>query len=114
MKQQIKNWVAAALFTITGFVSFSQESQTEIPKWVSEKGYWVVESNNNDPLNHIIRFYSNDDVMIYKETLSGVRLNPNKKRVRMKLKKVLEISALAWEQRKVTEEEKQYVSAILK
>ncbi len=114
MKQQIKNWIAVMLFTTAGIISFAQDTKPGVPKWVSEKGYWVVENNVHDPLNHIIRFYTNDDELMYKETLSGVRLNPEKRKVRMKLKKVLESSVIAWEKKKMTEEEKQYVLAILK
>ncbi len=106
--------IVAGIFTLVSISSFAQGSKQTAPKWVSEKGYWVVESNVRDPFNHIIRFYNNDDVMVYKETLSGVRLNLNRKKVKVKLTKVLETSALAWEQRKVTEEEKAYVLAILK
>ncbi len=114
MKQQFKVCMIATVFTLTGLASFSQESKMPVPKWVSEKGYWVIENNVHDPLNHIIRFYTNDDELMYKETLSGVRLNPEKRKVRMKLKKVLESSVIAWEKKKMTEEEKQYVLAILK
>ena len=112
-----KAFTCLAIVTIIGLFSFTsnaQQSKSAVPKWVSEKGYWVVENNINDPFNHIIRFYNNDDVLIYKETLSGVRLNTDKKKVKMKLKKVLETSALAWDQNKIPEQEKHYVSAILK
>lgn len=114
MKKSIQLWVALVFASLVTFSSFAQESKSQVPKWVSEKGYWVVESNTNDPLNHIIRFYNNDNVMIYKETLSGVRLNIDRKKVKIRLTRLLETSALAWEQRKVAEEEKQYVMAILK
>jgi len=74
---------------------FGQEAK--MPRWVSEKGYWVIESNINNRNNHIIWFYNNDDQLVYKETLSSVKLNPNKRRVRLKLKAVLESAVWAWE-----------------
>ena len=110
----MKKTIVAAILSLFTLASFAQESRPAVPKWVSDKGYWVVENNINDPFNHIIRFYNNDNVMIYKETLSGVHLNTEKRKVKMKLKKVLETSAFAWEQKKTPEEEKQYVLAILK
>ena len=113
MKKMIGAAIMTLVISLFSFTAFSQ-SKPATPEWVSEKGYWVVEDNINDPFHHVIRFYNNDDVMIYKETLAGVRLNINRKKVKMKLKQVLETSALAWEQKKVAEEEKQYVSAILK
>jgi hypothetical protein len=114
MKKMINTWMICMAICLFSISSFAQSEKQETPRWVSDKGYWVVENNVKDPLNHIIRFYTNDDVMIYKETLNGVRLNTNRTKVKMKLKKVLEASAIAWEQKKVSEEEKQYLSAILK
>jgi hypothetical protein len=113
MKKITSTWIMGAVLCLFSLSSFAQGDKQATPRWVSDKGYWVVENNIHDPFNHIIRFYNNDDVMVYKETLSGVRLNTNKVKVKMKLKKVLETSALAWEQKKVSEEDKQYLAAIL-
>jgi hypothetical protein len=110
--------LVSALFCLFTLSSISQEQDTapspRMPRWVSDKGYWVVESNIHSPLNHTIWLYTNDEVLIYKETLSGVKLNPEKRAVKMKLKKVLETAVLAWEQNKVKQEDKHYVAAILK
>jgi hypothetical protein len=114
MKQYFKTMMAATVLGFISFSAFAQDEQPVTPKWVSDKGYWVVESNIKDPLNHVIRFYNNDNVLLYKEAVTGVKLNPEKRAVRMKLKKVLEASVIAWEQKKVTEENKNYVAAILK
>lgn len=107
--------MAALALTFISLCSFSQKEQSAsvIPRWVSDKGYWVVESNIHSPLDHIIRFYSIDNVLIYKETLTGVKLNPAKRKVKMKLKKVLDASVLAWEKSRVPEENKEYVASIL-
>ena len=114
MKQYFKTMMAAVVLSFIAFSAFAQEEQPVTPKWVSEKGYWVIESNIKDPLNHLIRFYNNDNVLLYKEAITGVKLNPEKRAVRMKLKKVLEAAVVAWEQKKITEENKNYVAAILK
>lgn len=115
MKQEyFKHWVAATVFCFLSTIAISQDEKPETPRWVSDKGYWVVESNINDPMKHVIRFYFNDNTLIYTEELNGVKFNPGKKRVRIKLKKVLESSVLAWEQKRVAEENKSYVAAILK
>jgi hypothetical protein len=114
MKQLIiacAGWIVLTLATVT---AFAQNGSTKVPAWVSDKGYWVVESNINTPLEHLIRFYTNDDVLIYKETVSGIKLNPDKRKVKMKLKKILESSVVAWQQRKIPEENKNYVTSILK
>ena len=114
MKQKIKTLLAATALSLISLCSFSQTAQHAIPRWVSDKGHWVVESNIHSPLDHIIWFYNNDNVLVYKETLTGVKLNPEKRKVKMKLKKVLEASVLAWEKKRVPEENKEYVAAILK
>ena len=72
--------------TLIGFfVSFiiaaaahAQEQQTSKAPWVSDKGYWNTESNIHDPLNHIIRFYTNDGRLFHTEKLSGVKLHTDK------------------------------------
>ena len=115
MKQKSKTWMAAIAFSLISLSSFAQEGQqSTIPRWVPDKGYWVVETNIHSPLNHIIWFYNNDNVLIYKEALSGIKLNPDKRKVKMKLKWVLESALLAWEQKGIPEENKKYVAAILK
>ena len=106
MTHRTRSWLVVALLSLISIVSFAQfrpsqqERRPKFPGWVSDKGYWVVESNINSPLNHIIRFYNNDNELLYKETLMGVKLNPEKRKVKMKLKKVLESSMLAWEKKK--------------
>jgi hypothetical protein len=113
MKQIIKSWITVTTLSLVVLTSFAQDEKPHTPRWVSDKGYWVVESNIHTPLDHIIRFYTNDNLLIYKETLSGVKLNPDKRKVKMKLKKVLESAVLVWEHKKVPEENKNYVIAIL-
>jgi hypothetical protein len=117
MKQYFKTLVVVAVFVLFSLPSFTQEETPENPKtprWVSDKGYWVVESNTNSPLRYIIWFYNNENLLIYKETIAGVKLNTSKRSVKMKLKKVLEASMLVWEKEKRTEENREYVAAILK
>ena len=67
------------------------------PRWYSEKGFWMVESNINNPKNSIVRFYNNDQRLIYTENVYGVELNTKKRRTLMKLKRVLEKVVFAWE-----------------
>lgn len=121
MKEQIKKWIAVAVFSFFTNYNFAQDSnstqeyETPVPApWVSDKGYWVTESNVQTPTNHIIRFYTNEDILVYTEKLNGVKLNINKRKVKMKLKKALEISLLAWEQHKQPLTDKDYVIALLR
>jgi len=118
MKQQMKYWLAVFALSLLSFTSFAQSEDQSVSsassKWISGKGYWVIESNINEPLQHLIRFYNNDDVLVYKEAVTGVKLNPAKRKIKMMLKTVLESSLLAWEKKRMPEENKNYVAAILK
>lgn len=60
------------------------------------KGYWVVESNVHEPRRACIYFYSNDNTLVHKETINGVKLSVNKSKTKMKLKEALEIAVGAW------------------
>ena len=102
MKRIIKPGSFIVIFFILSTISFAQVKQSSTPRWLSDKGYWVIETKTSQPLNHVIRFYTNDNVLVYKETLTGVRLHPEKRKVRMKLKKVLDESIMAWEKQKKT------------
>jgi len=89
----------SALFTLlllsAGLVLFAQDENAPntsptTPSWVSEKGYWVVESNIHQPKQARIYFYTSNNVLVYKETIEGVKLRLNKYATKMKLKQVLE------------------------
>lgn len=104
--------MAIALLGMLSVSPAAQETSRPAP-WVSDKGYWVVESNIHSPMNHTIWFYNNTGIMIYKELLTGIKLNPDKRKVKMKLKKVLETAVIAWQQRQVPDENKNYVAIAL-
>lgn len=100
MKQKIKSILSIIVLTLISLGALAQQqrkTQPFIPRWVPEKGYWVIETNIHFPLDHQVSFYNNDHILIYKETLRGVKLNPEKRKVKMKLKKVLEAAVIAWE-----------------
>lgn len=70
---------------------------SSVPRWAPDSGYWVAESNLNKPKQYTLYFYTDDHVLIYKERIEGVKLNLRSQRVKMRLKKVLETSLLAWQ-----------------
>jgi len=114
MNLQLKVSLTAIIFSMFTVSAFAQNKSTGADRWISTKGYWVVESNIHTPLHHVVRCYTNEDVLIYTETLDGVKLNTNKRNIKMKLKKVLESSIVAWLQNKKPEANKDYVKALLK
>ena len=68
-----------------------------IPKYVSDKGYWVVEGNIHNKKENTIHFYNNDDLKVYQQTISG-RLKLNKRKTLMHIKRMLDTAVVAWEQ----------------
>jgi hypothetical protein len=114
MKQSFKTVTAVIVASLLSFYTFAQDETSTTARWVSDKGYWVIENNIKDPLQHTIWFYNNDNVLLYKELLTGVKLNPHKRKIKMKLKKVLESAVTAWEKNKNVEENKNYVTMILR
>jgi hypothetical protein len=114
-----KSWLFISFLSLVFMGAFGQLSASKevkkpkFPRWVSEKGYWIVESNINFPTNHIIRFYNADNVLVYKETLAGVKLDPERTKIKMKLKRVLESSVVTWEKMKKSNEEMALVKSVL-
>jgi len=119
MTNSKKTWLFIAFLNLVALGAFGQLKESKevvkpkFPRWVSDKGYWIVESNIHFPTNHIIRFYNTDNVLVYKETLAGVKLNPDRIKIKMKLKKILESSVVSWKKIKKTNEEMALVKSVL-
>lgn len=79
-------------FSVSGLASNAQSDTPtpSIPKTVSQKGYWVVESNKKTPKECIVYFYNNDHLMVYKEEIKDRKLKLNRKKTLLHLKAVLE------------------------
>jgi hypothetical protein len=84
----------------------AQDKPRVAPEWVSEKGWWMIESNIHAPKKHIVYFYNNDGVLVYKEKIEGLRIRPARKGTKMQLKQALETAVQAWERKQqLTENE---------
>ena len=95
-------------------VQSQQNHRTKNPKWVSDKGFWQIETNIHTPYKNIISFYNNDNVMIYKENLDGVILDLRKNRVKMRLRKALESAVLSWQKNQVMQKDMQLSTMLFK
>jgi hypothetical protein len=94
----------------------AQDEQPHIPPvapWSPDTGYWVAESNANQPKQCTLYFYTDDHVLVYKEKIEGLRLNLNSRRVKMRLKKVLEKSLWAWQKHHRAKENEGLVISLL-
>lgn len=114
MKPQTKKIIAIAALSLIICAANSQQKKSVTPSWVSDKGYWVVESNIHNSKNEIVRFYNNENSLIYMETLTGRKLDTDKRKVKMKLKKALETAMDLYGQHKEPAEIRGYVVKILK
>src|SRR5689334_22079638 len=108
MKKTLKVLTLALVLLFVGFSATAQEEETtpvasHIPKYVSDKGYWVVEGNIHNKKENIVHFYNNDDIRVYQETISG-KHNLNKRKLLMHMKRMLDAAVVAWEQKRPVEE----------
>src|SRR5215208_5097663 len=114
MKKQISIFTLSLVLSLFSTSCLAQGGRTNIPKWVSEKGYWVVVSNLKTPENCVIYFYNNEKELLYKEKVEGMKINLNKRKVLMRLKNVLEQSLIAWENQHLMKENEMLVAMALK
>ena len=110
MKKQLMVLLIAGLLLQVSIFAQSKGS----PEGVSEKGWWVIESNIHTPKKNIVYFYNNDGVLVYKEKIEGIRINPSHKKTRMQLKQVLESAVVTWEQKHKLQEDQDLVANSLR
>ena len=86
MKKILTILIAAIILWLTTLPAMAQEDVPPTPGWVSERGYWVVESRSD---SSIVYFYNNDNLLVYKEQLSGT-LNTGRRKTKLRLTRTLE------------------------
>lgn len=74
------------------------EPKPETPKWLSNKGYWVVESNKKTPKEATVYFYTSENLLVYKEEIRNKKLKLNRRKTLLRLKSALEEAVVAYEQ----------------
>lgn len=112
----IRKITAVVIFLMCANLVLAQEeadlSPKKHPKWISDNGFWVVESNIHTPKNAIVRFYTNNGELVYTERLDGIKLNTNKRKTLMKLKSVTDRVVLAWEKNGVVKEQGELMAVL--
>lgn len=118
MKKLIASSLIIMILTGFSFVASAQEEEMQAPvstpKWLSEAGYWVIENNINTPKSNIIYFYDNDNNLVYKEKLDGVKIKVSRNKTLFRLKGILEQSVTAWQQKHILKENQMLVALALK
>ena len=104
------------ILSLAAVTVFAQTESTahRIPKWVSDYGYWVIETNTHTPKLNTIYFYNTDNELVYKEKVDGVVINLKKRKVKMNLKKVLDQSVITYNKTKKADENKMLVAMLVK
>mgnify|MGYP001458302736 CR=1 FL=1 len=92
MFHNLKNSILAALFTCGCVAALAQGEtvQLKTPRFVSEKGYWVIKSNVKQPKEAVVYFYNLHHELVYEEEVKNKKLNIKRTNVKMRLKKTLE------------------------
>lgn len=116
MRKLLNSLIMLVFCIMATLASFAQEpaESTPKPRWISDKGYWIIESNLKTPKTAIIHFYNNDNTKIYSEKVEGVELNIKKRKTLMMLKKALDESLVAFEATKHAKQDSDLVKNILK
>ena len=100
MKKKIITYAISMVLFFISFTSFSQDntgsSPHRTPAWVSDKGYWVVETNIYIPKQYTVRFYNNEHMLVGTKDINGITLNMKKRKIKMRLKAMLESSLIDW------------------
>ena len=78
MKRAMKTIMLTALILISAVCS---QAQIKAP---ANHGFWVVESNINQPKVQTIRFYTDDAKLIYEETINA-KLNLKREKTKLAL-----------------------------
>ena len=102
MKNTIFTFSAGFILWLFTLPATAQDEVRPTPSWVSDRGYWVVESRSD---SCIVHFYNNDNQLVYQERMKGL-LNTDRKRTKLRLTKELEQAVTAWEKRRKSGEER--------
>jgi len=92
MKKNIITAVFLCSFIFCTAQSFAQKKQNYIP----EKGHWQLVSNIHNKKTVTVQFYEEGGTLIYEETLTNTRMNPDRKKVRRRLYLALQDAYQQW------------------
>jgi len=99
--KKLKKIVLLAVFVICANIVIAQDEDAYIkpvpPKWAVKNGFWVIETNTHTPESSIVRFYTNDQELIYTARVDGIVLNVKKRKTLVKLKRALDKVIREWE-----------------
>ncbi|MEO9021898.1 MAG: hypothetical protein ABI237_04235 [Ginsengibacter sp.] len=83
-------------------------------KTIPDNGFWELVSNIHVEKTTIVQYYTNDANLIYEEKITGVKLNPRRRKTLIRLKEGLEKAMIAWNEKRETLYDKNWVSLLVK
>ncbi|GAB2826398.1 hypothetical protein [Ferruginibacter profundus] len=99
MKKLKTTALLVALVMSSGFANAQSEEGYIAPvssRWISAKGFWVIESNIKTPKTATVHFYTNHQQLISSIAVEGRVLNIEKRKTLKTLKKALEVAVDSW------------------
>lgn len=116
MYYNLKNSLLAALFICGSLTASAQEKTGPVktPRFLSEKGYWVIKSNVKQPKETVVYFYNLQNKLVYEEELKNVNLNIKRTKVKMRLKRALEQAIATHERGELAAKDDKIVAAIFR
>lgn len=91
-----KNILATIILFALATFSGLQLAAQKIKNDDTVKGHWQLVSNIHQKKVVTVQFYTDDNTLMYQETLSNVRLNIERKKVQRKLNDALKESYQIW------------------
>ena len=98
MRPKLLSPIFTLIFFFLIFRASAQDETTsrQPPSWVSNAGYWVVESNRQQPKDAIVYYYTNAHVLVYKEEIKNKKLKLTKPATLLRLKQSLEVALASY------------------
>src|SRR5215207_4571317 len=91
-----------SLLLLSGLTAFGQSVNNDMPG-----GFWVIENNIKTPRSSTIFFYNSARTLIYKETVTGKKINVSRSKTVKQLNAALSQSLLAWQREQVLRQDLQ-------
>lgn len=113
MFQNLKCAVLGLFFFSVCITAVAQEeaAYNKTPRFISTKGYWVIQSNIKQPKAAVVYFYNLQHVLVYKEEVKNVNLNVKRTSVKMRLKKALDKAVVAHEKGRLFSKDEKIIAA---
>jgi hypothetical protein len=106
--------LAATILVMSSLYGQEVTREGKVPRWVSKRGFWQIETNIHTPTKNVVYFFNNERTLIYKESVNGVVLDLKKKQVKKRLKKALESALLAWHKDHLYRNDQRWISMLFK